>query len=277
MVAPPTSTTSRSAPSTSAVTSTPRSTASGVGARTISRNAALVESPLPPMTWSRKVARIAARAPPGLMTPISGTTLSATRTASPASPRRTAASSRASTLPATTTGRPKAASASRDALCSNTSELPPSVPPTRRIRSGWARPTARSSLASSLPDATWTTLAPALSPTRYPASAVTCRSYPTTASRSPPPALEQASRNASSLAPSRSASRRQPSRTSVPRVVGVSAVPRTAPSVSSRTALVYVEPTSRHSRSDAVIPAGRESVCVGRTPRSRRPAPRRRR
>ncbi len=90
----------------------------------------------------------------------------------PGRPEQRAASSRASTLPATTTGTawspwpPIAALARRAALCSKTSALPPSVPPTRSTMSGRAARTAAVSAVLSSPAATWTTLAPAESPTR---------------------------------------------------------------------------------------------------------------
>ena len=82
------------------------------------------DSPLPPITWRRKAARMAARADSGAMTPICGSTLSASTIGRPVAREQRAASSRASTLPATTTGTawspwpPMATLARRAALCS---------------------------------------------------------------------------------------------------------------------------------------------------------------
>src|SRR6478752_4173165 len=101
---------------------------------------------------------------------------------------------------------------------------------------------------------TSTTLPPLDRATRRPASAVTSSSFPTTAMRSPPPALEQASTSASlargSAATSSARHASYPSRTSpVPSgpgsVVGWDAEATMRPSVrSTSAALVKVEPKS---------------------------------
>ena len=76
VVAPPTSTTATS-PCSAASTSTPRSTTSGVAARTRRAKSGSRDRFFPPITWARNISRIAARAPSGANTPISGTTLAA--------------------------------------------------------------------------------------------------------------------------------------------------------------------------------------------------------
>ncbi len=104
VVAPPMSTTATS-PCNPASTSTPRSTTSGVAARTIRAKAGSRDRFLPPITCARNISRIAARALSGANTPISGTTLSASTCGTPAAARVSRISGWASTLPATTTGR----------------------------------------------------------------------------------------------------------------------------------------------------------------------------
>ncbi len=102
----------------------------------------------------------------GAITPICGRTLSVTTNRRPVEASTSATSGAASALPATTTGAPMRPFASRDALCSSTSALPPSVPPTSSTMSGLAwRRTLRSGPDIG-PAETWTTLAPALRPTR---------------------------------------------------------------------------------------------------------------
>ena len=96
---------------------------------------------------------------------------------------------------------------------------------------------------------TATTLPPLLSATRRPASAVTSSSLPTTAIRSPPPALEQASTCASVARASRATSAARhasyPSSTSVSIVVRCAAAATMLPEPrSTSAALVKVEPKS---------------------------------
>ena len=222
VVAPPTSTTTVS-PATSARSSTPVRTTSGVAPCTIARKSSRLLRCLPPITWDRNSSRIAVRAPSGARTPIRGTMLGATTSGLAA--RISATSSRASVMPATTTG-PLQLVASARAQARIGSGLPPSVPPVSRTTSGSLSPTRPRS--SSRPAArTATTLPPLDSATRRPASAVTSSSLPTTAIRRPPPALEQARVGASAARAScatraaRHAS--YPSRTSVSIVVGCSA------------------------------------------------------
>ena len=74
------------------------------------------------------------------------------------------------------------------------SRLPPSVPPVSRTTSGASAVRSRSCPWATA--RTVTTLPPLDRATRRPASAVTSSSLPTTAIRSPPPALEQASTSA---------------------------------------------------------------------------------
>ncbi|RAO45901.1 Glycoprotein gp2 [Micromonospora noduli] len=248
VVAPPTSTTARSPPRVSASTSTPVSTASGVAARTNRANRAPRDSRLPPMTWRRNTARIAARADAGASTPMRGRTLSASVTGTPASRSSPVNCSRTSALPAYTTGRRHRARARRVALWVIVSASPPSVPPTSSTTSGRAARNAVRSAAPSRPAATCTTCAPADNPTRRPACAVTSGSYPITASRSPPPADEHTYQGTSrtpspAVAAATAASR--PCSTSVPTVVGADAAPARTPAARSTTAtFVYVEPTS---------------------------------
>src|SRR4029079_17623433 len=126
--------------------------------------------------------------------------------------------------------------------------LPPSVPPVSRTTSGALSPTPPRS--SSRPAArTATTLPPLDRATRRPSPALTSSSLPTTAIRSPPPALEQARVGASAARAScatraaRHAS--YPSRTSVAMVVGCSAAAAIRPSARSTSdALVNVDPKS---------------------------------
>ena len=70
----------RRSPDSAASTSTPVSTRSGVAPCTIAVKSARELSPLPPMTCSRNISRIARRAGSGASTPIRGTTLSVTTT-----------------------------------------------------------------------------------------------------------------------------------------------------------------------------------------------------
>ena len=176
MVAPPMSKT-RTSPSVAAASvSMPASIASGVAALTIDANWGPLDRCLPPMTWRRNIWRMAARAPSGLMTPIWGSTLSVKMKRRPVDSSASATSSRASTLPATTTGALSRALASAEPLCSSTSALPSSVPPASRMTSGRAARSATTSAVVIGPAATCTILAPALRPTREPASAVTERS-----------------------------------------------------------------------------------------------------
>ena len=233
MVAPPTSTTTTSRASVAASTSTPVSTRSGVGPRTIAAKSARALRCLPPITWARNISRIAARAEPGASTPILGTTLSASTYGVSDPARSPATSSRASTLPATTTGVAQRAPASIRAPASSASVLPPSVPPTSSTTSGLLASSPGSGSASVARATTCTTLPPLDSATRRPASAVTSSSLPTTATRSPPPADEQASTFATSTSgwSARSAPRHAsyPSRTSVSIVVRCEAVPSRVP------------------------------------------------
>ena len=101
VVAPPTSTTTVS-PATSARSSTPVRTTSGVAPCTIARKSSRLLRCFPPITWERNSSRIAVRAPSGASTPIRGTMLGATTSGLAA--RISATSSRASVMPATTTG-----------------------------------------------------------------------------------------------------------------------------------------------------------------------------
>ena len=176
-------------------------------------------SPLPPITCSRNISRIARRADSGASTPIRGTTLSARTCGVRAASRRPATAPCASTSPATTTGPVHRARASEPASSTSPSELPPSVPPTSSSTSGRDSRRAESFASSSPPASTATTLPPLDSATRRPASAVTSSSLPTTAIRRPPPADEQASTSASDAAGCvRASSARHastPSRTSV--------------------------------------------------------------
>src|SRR6478735_9852 len=117
VVAPPTSTTTTS-PAPGCASSRPRassstavSTTSGVAPRTMAVKSPRFDRCLPPITCRRNISRIAARAEPGASTPICGTTLSARTCGVPASSSRAATCSRASTLPATTTGPRQRASA----------------------------------------------------------------------------------------------------------------------------------------------------------------------
>ncbi len=267
MVAPPTSTTSTapaSAPScderTATSRATPVSTASGVTARTSRRNRGPRDRPLPPITCRRNAARIAALAGPGASSPTSGRTLAVGITVRPVSASRASAWSRTAVLPASTIGQRSRLRASRPALCSSTRVSPPSVPPASSTRSGRdARSAVRPAPVSSPAD-TCTTLAPAESATRYPASALTSRSWPTTASRSPPPADEQAS-TGTSVAANCSVTAPMPCSTSGG-VVGCCAVPTSRPSAATNAALVQVDPTSRHSSA----PASSRTTIVTRPP-----------
>ena len=240
---------------------------------------------LPPITWLRNISRIAARALSGASTPILGTTLSA-RTYGVRDPSSRAATSGCdSTLPATTTGPAHGVRDRKSASPSSTSALPPSVPPTSSTTSGSEACRSASLPASSPPESTSTTLPPLESATRRPASAVTSSSLPTTAIRSPPPALEQASTSASAAAGSCSVSARMhasyPSRTSpcpMPsgRVVGWLAVASRSPvSRSTSAALVKVEPKSTQT-TGSVTGAARPLNHRCRGPgRGRRAGPRR--
>ena len=266
VVAPPMSTTTTSpAPARSssrpcASSSTAVSTTSGVAPRTIAVKSARGDRCLPPMTWRRNISRMAARAESGASTPIFGTTLSARTYGVPASPSRVATSSRASTLPATTTGPAQRSFASVVAQASSTSLLPPSVPPTSSTTSGRSARSAATSSGPSPPAATCTTRPPLESATRRPASAVTSSSLPTTAMRRPPPADEQASTSAAAapgtcaVSSARQAS--HPSSTSVSIVVRWLAVASSRPSdTSTRAALVNVDPKS--TQATRCDPAGR--------------------
>ena len=208
---------------------------------------------LPPITWARNISRIAARAESGARTPIFGTTLSARTCGTPPAARIAATSSRASTLPATTTGPVQPEPTRSRAAPSSTSALPPSVPPVSSTTSGSLVRTTRVQGPSSggrlATPMTATTLPPLLSATRRPASAVTSSSLPTTAIRSPPPALEQASTCASVARASRATSAARhasyPSSTSVSIVVRCAAAATMLPEPrSTSAALVKVEPKS---------------------------------
>src|SRR4029079_9463853 len=254
VVAPPTSTTTTSRASVRASPSPPGSTKSGVGPRTIAAKSARELRCLPPITWARNISRIAARAGPGESTPILGTTLSAS-TYGVADPARSpATSSRASTLPATTTGVAQRAPASIRAPASSASVLPPSVPPTSSTTSDLLASSPGNGPGSAARATTCTTLPPLDSATRRPASAVTSSSCPTIAPRSPPPADEHASTFAPSTSgwSARSAPRHAsyPSRMSVSIVVRWEGVPTRVPdATSTRAALVNVDPKSTHSTS----------------------------
>ena len=231
------------------------------------------------MTWSRKVARIAARAPPGLISPISGTTLSATRTAWPAS-----AQEGGHLVPGVDVARDDDRAAQRGAgepssvvqqhfrvaavgAADEQDEVGqgpldgPDLARRRACRTRRGPPSRRRSARRGIP------------PRRSPAARTPPPRAAARRPRSSRPAVV-----ASSRAPSRSASSRQPSRTSVPRVVrrlrraANRAVRSEQDRLGVRRADVEAEQVGRRSsRTD------RESVCVGRTPRSRRPGPRRRR
>ena len=118
-----------------ASTSTPVSTRSGVAPRTIAVKSARELSPLPPITCSRNISRIARRAGSGASTPIRGTTLSVTTTGQtvqhstrpPAAPRRCRRR-----RPAHASRSPRAARAPRRMPSSS----PPSVPPVSSTTSG---------------------------------------------------------------------------------------------------------------------------------------------
>jgi len=245
VVAPPTSTT-RTAPSscaarTAASRETPDSTASGVTVLTRRRKRGPLDKPLPPITCARNTSRIAARAGPGASSPTSGSTLSVATTVRSRS--NDSASGRAELLPANTIGTVTRARASASALCSNTFSSPPSVPPTNNTTSGRD---ARSARTSTGPADTCTTFAPADSATRYPASALTNRSCPTTASRRPPPADEHAS-TVASVADSAAVTEPMPRNTSGG-VVSCWAAPSSVPSAPTSAPFVHVEPTSRHRK-----------------------------
>ncbi|MCF0091966.1 hypothetical protein B0E54_00787 [Micromonospora sp. MH99] len=102
-----------------------------------------------------------------------GSTLSAPVTGTPAASNSPVSSPRTSALPARTTGTRQRARARRVALWVIVSASPPSVPPTSSTTSGRAARNAVRSAAPSRPAATCTTCAPADSPTRRPACAVT--------------------------------------------------------------------------------------------------------
>ncbi len=274
-MAPPTSTTTtsptpgRSAPSPEASSSTAVSTRSGVAPWTIAAKAGLVERCLPPITWRRNIARIAARADAGSRTPIRGTTLPARTYGVPAPSRRAATSGWASTLPATTTGPDQRADASAEAHPRSTSLLPPSVPPVSSTTSGRARRRASTPASSRAPAETWTTRPPLESATRRPASAVTSCSLPTTPILSPPPADEQARTGASAARASSAVSAdRQapnPSITSVSTVVRCSAFATSRPSATSTSAaLVNVDPKSTHTTTPSPAESAEPSLVPGR-------------
>src|SRR4051794_14251380 len=285
VVAPPTSTTTTS-PTAVASSSTPVSTTSGVAPRTIAVKLPRRLRCLPPMTWERKTSRMALRADCGARTPIRGTTLSARTWGRPA--RVASTSSRASTLLATTTGPRQPPATRARAARSRTSELPPSVPrpprapgargagsspwecPPRvpRVSSTpWGASAARWRSGPGPADRTVTPLPPLESAPRRPASAVTSSSFPTTAMRSPPPALEQARTSATpALGSAVTSSARHtsyPSRTSVSIVVRCSAPLTIVPSArSTRRALVNVEPKPTQTARSAkgLVEVGQEAV-----------------
>ena len=102
------STTTRSTPRSSASTSTPVSTRSGVAPRTRSTNRRPCSRPrdsfLPPITCVRNTYRIAARAGTGFSTPIRGQHVVGRHDRAPRPSSSPHTSSRASVLPATTIG-----------------------------------------------------------------------------------------------------------------------------------------------------------------------------
>ncbi len=163
VVAPPTSTTSTS-PTWSASTPTPARTASGVAARTRWAKVRVQrpeESRLPPITWRRNTSRMAARAGSGRACPIR---------ASRSRPPRPAPGGRAAPLRLVRglrvagdhhRHRHPGAAEPVAALCSSTSALPPSVPPTSSSTSGRAARSARQPGPVSGPACTCTTRAPA--------------------------------------------------------------------------------------------------------------------
>ena len=151
---------------------------------------------LPPMTWARNISRIAALAPSGASTPIRGTTLSVTTWGTPRAgqdrgrPRR-GPRRRPPPRPDRASPRPRAAAPARAVRrrCRRRCRRSGARRPAARLRARLA-PGRRSRAR------TPTTLPPLDSATRRPASAVTRASLPTTAIRSPPPALEHASTSA---------------------------------------------------------------------------------
>ena len=224
-----------------------------MAARTIAANSGDADNPLPPITCRMNTSRIATRALSGANTPMEGNTFAAADTANPPAANTAHTCSRTAAFPATTTGTRGPPAANIRALCSNTCAFPPSVPPTNSTTSGAAAPNAASPDSSNGPAETCSTRAPADNPTRYPASAVITRSYPTTANRNPPPALEHAStrdRSAPGNTPRNPASAaRNPSNTSAAptcgNVVGCEATATSSAATSSTTAtLVNVDPKS---------------------------------
>ena len=162
---------------------------------------------LPPITWARNISRIAARADAGGEHADAGHDVVGQHVRDAAEDRGDlgAAPRRCRPRPpGPASRRPRA----RGRRASSTSLLPPSVPPVSSTTSGRSA-AGRASVRPAPPAAasTCTTLPPLDSATRRPASAVTSSSLPTTAIRSPPPALEQASTSAPAARGSASASR----------------------------------------------------------------------
>ena len=245
-----------------ASSSTPVSTTSGVAPRTMSvkvrpRASVRLLRCLPPMTWLRKISRIARRGAVGREHADAGHHVVGQHVRRPRARRAaiaTAAATRRCRPPRRAPAR-RHAPGSR-ASPSSTSALPPSVPPTSSTTSGSAaRRSASLVVVETARAAPATTLPPLESATRRPASAVTSSSLPTTAMRSPPPALEQASTSASDRArvllderaPGRRRTRRarHPRRSASGSVVGWLAVARSVTGRrSTSAALVKVDPKS---------------------------------
>ena len=229
---------------------------------------------LPPITWDRKTSRIAARADSGRQHPDLWHHVVGEHVGT--SPGSAATSSRASTLPATTTGpgHPPSTSPGPPAHHLAVAAVGAAGEQHHVGRVAWS---GRGSCALGRPRATVTTLPPLESATRRPASAVTSSSLPTTAIRSPPPALEQASTSASSPAGRRRTSRPGRRRTRRGRRsrwwCGARRRPRSGPCRGRRaSALVKVEPKSTQtaSRLSAQPRAGRGRRSGRRRSRCRR-------
>ena len=149
----------------------------------------------------------------------------------------------------------------------HTSVLPPSVPPVSSTTSGSLGRSRRRSSPSARRGDTATTLPPLDSATRRPASAVTSSSLPTTAIRSPPPALEQASVGAPAARGSASTSCGEARVVPVEdvgvdggAVLGGRDAPPSARSTSA--ALVNVEPKSTQTTSRPAQPRARSRSAI---------------